>query len=120
DVALEWLKKRDADKPFCLMLHFKAPHHAYDYPPRHDKLLEGVLVPEPGNLHEEIASTSPLLKNQLWAQMDAQRAYYARHINDTHPRMMAHDKNDRRSRVSAGDRRGVAIGHRIILRGGHR
>ena len=58
DVALEWLKKRDAAKPFCLMLHFKAPHHSYEYPKRHEKMLEGVKVPEPASLHEDVAAAS--------------------------------------------------------------
>ena len=101
DIALDWLKKRDADKPFCLMLHFKAPHHSYEYPPRHDKLLEGVKVPEPENLYENVANTSPLMKNKLFGQMDAARAYYERHKNDTHPPMEPHDPTDHRSRVAA-------------------
>ncbi len=26
DIALEWINKRDEEKPFCLLLHHKAPH----------------------------------------------------------------------------------------------
>ena len=29
DVALEWLERRDPDKPFCLFLHHKAPHRSW-------------------------------------------------------------------------------------------
>ena len=29
DVAFEWLENRDADKPFCLFLHYKAPHRSW-------------------------------------------------------------------------------------------
>ena len=50
DVALEWLKKRDRKRPFCLNLHFKGPHHPYDYPDRHEGLLADKLVPEPPSL----------------------------------------------------------------------
>ncbi len=30
DIALEWLDGRDEDKPFCLLLHHKAPHRAWE------------------------------------------------------------------------------------------
>ena len=31
DLALDWLEnKRDKDKPFCLLLHHKAPHRVWD------------------------------------------------------------------------------------------
>ena len=29
DVAFEWLESRDKDKPFCLFLHYKAPHRSW-------------------------------------------------------------------------------------------
>ena len=29
DVALEWLESREKDKPFCLFLHYKAPHRSW-------------------------------------------------------------------------------------------
>ena len=29
DVAFEWLEKRVKDKPFCLFLHYKAPHRSW-------------------------------------------------------------------------------------------
>ena len=100
DVAMDWLNnKRDKTKPFCLMLQFKAPHHPYDYADRHAKLLEGVAVPEPANLYEDVAKTSPLMKNKLFGQMDASRAYYGRHKDDTRPPMEKHDPNDHRDRV---------------------
>ena len=29
DLALDWLERRDPDKPFCLFLHHKAPHRSW-------------------------------------------------------------------------------------------
>ena len=29
DLALSWLDKRDLEKPFCLLLHHKAPHRTW-------------------------------------------------------------------------------------------
>ena len=99
DVAMKWLERRDKTRPFCLLLHFKAPHHPYDYADRHATLLEGVAVPEPANLYEDVAKTSPMMKNKLFGQMDASRAYYDRHKNDTRPKMEPHNPKDHRDRV---------------------
>ncbi|HVJ83749.1 MAG TPA: sulfatase-like hydrolase/transferase, partial [Planctomycetia bacterium] len=35
DNALEWLRKRDKSKPFCLFLWFKAPHRSWARAERH-------------------------------------------------------------------------------------
>jgi len=69
DWALKWLKQRDKTKPFYLSLHFKGPHEYFDYPERWAKLHEGVKVPEPPSLHEEITKTSPLLKGKHFSVM---------------------------------------------------
>jgi len=51
DKALAWLDRRgDSDKPFCLMLHFKATHEPWQFHPRHADLYEGVEIPEPQTL----------------------------------------------------------------------
>ena len=69
DWALKWLKQRDKNKPFYLSLHFKGPHEYFDYPERWAKLHEGVKIPEPPSLHEEITKTSPLLKGKHFSVM---------------------------------------------------
>lgn len=50
DSALEWLKNRPKDKPFFLMLHFKAPHDFFQYAPRYESYLADVEIPEPETL----------------------------------------------------------------------
>jgi len=67
--ALKWLKQRDKTKPFYLSLHFKGPHEYFDYPERWAKLHEGVKIPEPPSLHEDITKTSPLLKGKHFSVM---------------------------------------------------
>ena len=69
DWALKWLKQRDKTKPFYLSLHFKGPHEYFDYPERWAKLHEGVKIPEPPSLHEDITKTSPLLKGKHYSVM---------------------------------------------------
>jgi arylsulfatase A-like enzyme len=50
DKALAWLDARAGEKPFCLMLHFKATHEPWNYHPRHADLYENVDLPEPKTL----------------------------------------------------------------------
>ena len=69
DWALKWLKQRDKTKLFYLSLHFKGPHEYFDYPERWAKLHEGVKIPEPPSLHEDITKTSPLLKGKHFSVM---------------------------------------------------
>ena len=53
DSALEWFKtRRDADKPFFLKLHFKAPHDYFSYAPRYESYLADVTIPEPENMRD--------------------------------------------------------------------
>ncbi len=52
DEALAWLDRRDPDRPFCLMLHFKATHAPWQFPPRLASLYRNVDLPEPSGLHE--------------------------------------------------------------------
>ncbi|MAG94830.1 MAG: acetylglucosamine-6-sulfatase, partial [Planctomycetaceae bacterium] len=100
DAALDWLKKRDKSKRFCLNLHFKGPHHPYDYPERHENLLKEVLVEEPDSLHEDVAYTSPLLKGKHWGHMFRNRGYFQRHVDDKVPPMWPYE-NSQASKESA-------------------
>lgn len=49
-ISLDWLKKRDTDKPFFLMHHFKAPHDNFENAERYDFLYERTDIPEPISL----------------------------------------------------------------------
>ncbi len=60
DKSIEWLENRSSDKPFCLMVHHKAPHGPYIHEPRHAKLFENETIPEPETLHDDWATRDPL------------------------------------------------------------
>ncbi len=38
DLALNWLAQRDRNRPFCLLVHHKAPHRPWEYPDRYASL----------------------------------------------------------------------------------
>ncbi|MFT5883635.1 MAG: arylsulfatase A-like enzyme [Arcticibacterium sp.] len=53
DITLEYLDKRDKDKPFFLMHHHKAPHDDFEYPARYDDYLADIDIPEPVSLYAQ-------------------------------------------------------------------
>ena len=64
DRALEWLKERDNERPFCLMMHHKAPHR--NWMPRLDlaNTFDSVLFPLPGNFHDDYSGRSDAAREQ--------------------------------------------------------
>lgn len=53
DLSIDWLKKRQQEKPFFLMCHYKAPHEPWEYPKRLKNYLADVEIPEPESLWED-------------------------------------------------------------------
>ena len=51
--ALNWLDKRDKSKPFCLMLHQKAPHRNWQPEEKYLNLYEGRDFPVPDNYFDD-------------------------------------------------------------------
>ena len=56
DHCINWLEKRDADKPFCLMYHHKAPHRNWQPSPKHLAMYDDVTIPEPSTLFDDYAT----------------------------------------------------------------
>ncbi|MDO5980042.1 sulfatase [Flavivirga spongiicola] len=53
DLSLDWMKNRNDDKPFMLMMHHKAPHALWEYHPKYEHLFDGQIIPEPESLFED-------------------------------------------------------------------
>ncbi len=51
DISLNWLDKRNENKPFMLMIHHKAPHGLWKPAKRHENFLADVKIPEPDSLY---------------------------------------------------------------------
>ncbi|HEY7119657.1 MAG TPA: sulfatase, partial [Tepidisphaeraceae bacterium] len=52
DKALDWLKRRDPNKPFCLMYHHKAPHREWEPDKKHANLYDDVEMPLPETFYD--------------------------------------------------------------------
>ena len=62
DIALDTLKNRPKDKPFCLMYQHKAPHDMWEYDEKHAALYKDIDIPEPENLHDDYKNRGEAIK----------------------------------------------------------
>ncbi|MFC1596822.1 sulfatase [Planctomycetota bacterium] len=56
DEAIHWLDERDARKPFCLLVHHKAPHANWEPGPRYAELFEETTIPTPDTFRDDFAT----------------------------------------------------------------
>jgi len=56
DMALDWLDRRDVEKPFCLLVHHKAPHRHFEPDDKHMHLFADADVPEPSTFRDDYAN----------------------------------------------------------------
>ena len=57
DKAVEWLRRgRDAERPFLLMVHHKAPHRPWDPPSEQLARYDSQDIPEPATLFDDYAT----------------------------------------------------------------
>lgn len=51
--SIDWLEGRDKNKPFCLMMHFKAPHRNWMPAPEKMSMYEDVTFPIPSTFYDD-------------------------------------------------------------------
>ena len=64
DISLDWLKKRDKNKPFLLMCHHKAPHREWEPNIKYLHMFDGVKFPEPETLFDDYLGRGLAEKSQ--------------------------------------------------------
>ncbi|MEM9446331.1 MAG: sulfatase [Verrucomicrobiota bacterium] len=64
DKGINWIKGRDKEKPFMLMLQHKAPHREWAPAIRHLKLFDDVTFPEPPTLFDNYEGRGRAAKEQ--------------------------------------------------------
>ena len=58
DLSLDWLGRRDANRPFLLCVHHKAPHRPWEPHPRYASLYEDIDLEEPETFNDDYATRS--------------------------------------------------------------
>ncbi len=56
DYSLDWLKGRDRNRPFCLMVHHKAPHRSWEPDDKHADMYEDEDIPEPETFDDDYSN----------------------------------------------------------------
>ena len=64
DLSIDWLKRRDTNRPFLLMCQHKAPHREWEPAVRHLNHDGGRVYPEPPTLWDDYAGRGPAVKGQ--------------------------------------------------------
>ena len=56
DFSLDWLESRDAEKPFMLMTHHKAPHRPWEPDDKHASMYGDIDIPIPETFNDDYAT----------------------------------------------------------------
>lgn len=63
DQALEVLRNRPKDRPFCLMYHFKAPHREWIPAERFRRVYEDITIPEPPTFNVDLSDRPECIRS---------------------------------------------------------
>ena len=63
DFSLDWLRGRDRDRPFMLMVHHKAPHRPWEPDDKHQHMYDDFDIPLPPTFDDDYANRSNAAKN---------------------------------------------------------
>jgi arylsulfatase A-like enzyme len=64
DKAIDWMKNRKKDQPFCLLYHHKAPHRAWEPDEKHAKLFDDKEMPLPETFWDNYENRGTAAKDQ--------------------------------------------------------
>jgi len=64
DKAIEFLDKREKEKPFCLLYHHKAPHREWTPDPKHAAMYEDVEIPIPPTFNDDYSTRGTAARDQ--------------------------------------------------------
>lgn len=56
DLCIDWLRRRDKSRPFCLLCHHKAPHRPWRPDEKHARMYEQTEIPVPETFDDDYAN----------------------------------------------------------------
>jgi arylsulfatase A-like enzyme len=62
DFAIDWVRKRDPEKPFLLLYHHKAPHGQWVPDPQHQALFDGETIARPPTFDDDLSGRAPAIQ----------------------------------------------------------
>ncbi len=71
ELSLDWLERREDDRPFALMIHHKAPHRPWITDEAHADCYPVGTIPEPDTFRDDHATRSQAVQNLTMSIADA-------------------------------------------------
>ncbi len=62
ELSMDWLEGRDKERPFCLMVHHKAPHRWWEPDDKHADMYEDIDIPEPETFWDDYGNRASAAK----------------------------------------------------------
>jgi arylsulfatase A-like enzyme len=91
--TLDWLKDRESDQPFMLMMQHKAPHRQWRPGPDYIDLYEGETIPEPVDLFDDWSTRVSVAKDNKMSIREHLRPNYDLKIGEP-PRNFNQEQKD--------------------------
>lgn len=70
DDCLDWLDRRDPDRPFMLLCHHKAPHRTWEPAREHFTMYDDVDIPEPETMFDDHATRAAVVQAMRMRLLD--------------------------------------------------
>lgn len=70
DDCLDWLDRRDPDRPFMLLCHHKAPHRTWEPSREHFTMYDDVDIPEPETMFDDHATRAAVVQAMRMRLLD--------------------------------------------------
>ncbi|RGN39285.1 sulfatase family protein [Bacteroides oleiciplenus] len=90
DYAINWLDKRDKKKPFCLLVHHKAPHRNFMPESKYYDLYEDAEFPYPDNFFDDYTNRGSAAKSQQMSIMHDMTMGYDLKVNELNDNLPPH------------------------------
>ena len=92
DFGLKWLKNRNKEKPFCLLLHHKAPHRTWQPDTLHLDEFKNVVYPVPDNFFDNYEGRRAAAEQKLSIRADDMDLPYDLKMEDTEGKIQSRFK----------------------------
>ena len=70
DDCLDWIDRRDRDRPFLLLCHHKAPHRVWEPSRAHYTMYDDVEIPEPATMYDDHATRAAVVQAMRMRLLD--------------------------------------------------
>jgi arylsulfatase A-like enzyme len=70
DDCLDWIDRRDRDRPFLLLCHHKAPHRIWEPSRAHYTMYDDVEIPEPATMYDDHATRAAVVQAMRMRLLD--------------------------------------------------